>query len=218
MSHNSFDDSVVSRLGDNVSARQDSAISINSLTANDFKDYDNISRRSDPISSRIDSLTIDNIPGLQTKGRGGLSARGDDYFGTIEMKPAFEMKPRPNSISDFDFGIRDRPTRYPLPMEAVAHTGESALHQLNERIVNKAVAKVQESMTPAEKQALNKDSEKYAEQMRKYEEEMKTAMTQKWFNRRPEDWPRPPEKPQSLVKYEAAIDREIALLVKRASV
>lgn len=218
MSHNSFDDPVVSRFGDNVSAVQDSAISINSLTASDFRDYSNITRRTDPISSQYDTLTVDNIPGVQIKGRGGLSSRPDDYIGIIEMKPAFEMTPRPVTISDIDFGTRDRPTRYPLPMEAVAHTGESALHQLNERIVSKAVAKVQDSMTPAEKLALNKDSEKYAEQMRKYEEEMKTAMMQKWFNRRPEDWPKPPEKPQSLVKYEAAIDREIALLVKRASV
>ncbi len=215
MSQNSFDDAVLSRFDDSVSVHQDNAISINSLTSADFRDYNNVSRRTDPISSKYDTLTVDDIPGLQFKGRGGLSARPDDYISIIEMKPAFEMEPRPIKISDIDFGSLDRPNRYPLPMEAVAQTGESALQQLNQRIINKAVAKVQESMTPAEKQELNKDAAKYAEQMRKYEEELRAASMQYLYRRGPDDGPKLPEKPKSLVKYEEAIDREIERVARR---
>jgi len=45
----------------------------------------------------------------------------------------------------------DRPSRYPLPADGVHASGESALADLNQRIVSKAVAKVQDSMTPGEK-------------------------------------------------------------------
>lgn len=216
MSQNSFDDAVLSRFEDSVSTHQDNGITINSLTAGDFKDYNNVSRRTDPISSKYDTLTVDDIPGLQFKGRGGLSARPDDYIGIIELKPVGELKPRPITISDIDLGNSDRPSRYPLPMEAVVQTGETALEQLNQRIINKAVAKVQESMTPAEKHDLNKDAAKYAQQMREYELQMSLDIM-KHFHRRPEDWPKPPEKPKSLVKYEEAIDREIERVVRRLS-
>ncbi len=217
MSQNSFDDAVLSRFEDGASKHQDNGITINSLTAGDFKDYNNLARRTDPISSAIDTLTVYDIPGVQIKGRGGLTARPDDYIGIIELKPVGELKPRPTMITDIGFGTSDTPSRYPLPMEAVTQAGETALEQLNQRIINKAVAKVQESMTPSEKHELNKDAAKYAEQMREYEKQMSLEMMMKLFHRRPEDWPKPPEKPKSMVKYEEAIDREIERAVRRLS-
>lgn len=217
MSNNSFDDVISARPEFTSANNQDNAITINSLTAEDFRDYNNFSRRTDPISSRIDAFTGDDVPGVKIKGRGGIFARPDDLIGIIDINPAFEMTPKPNFLSDDYFGTSDRPIRYPLPMEAVTLTGESALQQLNQRIVDQAVKKVQDSMTPQEKQQLNKDADKYAEAMREYEKEMRQAEMQR-FMRRPEDWPKPPAKPQSLIKYEEAVDKEIERLVKRASV
>lgn len=182
MSQNSFDEAVLSRFEDSGSAHQDNGITINSLTAGDFKDYHSAKR--------------------------GLSASHDNFIGIIEMKPVGELKPRPTTVSDADAGTSDHPSRYPLPMEALAQTGESPLEQLNQRIINNAVTKVQESMTPAELKDLTKDTFKYAQQLHVYEEEMQLASI-KHFHHRPDGWPQAPEKPKSLVKYEEAIDREI---------
>lgn len=194
MSHNSFDDAVLARLDEGVSAHQsENLISINSLTKTDFEDYN--ARRSDPVSGLVEFGDI-KLPGV------------------IDEKPFGGFKPGVTPVSLTEFGINDRPTKYPLPLEASQPSGESALHALNERIINKAVAKVQESMTPAEKEALNKDAAKYAEAMRQYEKEERAAMMQHYF-RGPNDWPKPPEKPKSLVKYEEAIDREIERAARR---
>lgn len=206
MSHNSFDDAVLARLDEGVSSHQDSAISINSLSANDFKDYDT-AKRYDPVSGVASMADFrDDV----------ISLKPFDVSGLVGERPFAGMRPGFGQLPAIEIGFNDRPTKYPLPEVGVL-AGETALNALNERIINKAVAKVQESMTPAEKQELNKDSLKYAEQMRKYEEEMKAAMMQHWFRRRPEDWPQPPEKPKSLVKYEEAIDREVERLAKKAT-
>jgi hypothetical protein len=220
MSNNSFDDAVSARPEYSFASTADSGISINSLTAGDFRDFNSssIAKRYDPISgvATMSDLLSDKAPGITFKPRDGLTIVNVDNIDIIELKPAFEMTPKPITIFDGDKGF-DRPSRYPLPIEQVAASGEVLLHQLNERITAQAVKNVQDSMTPQEKQQLNKDAEKYAEALRKYEEEMRQARMQ-YFYRREEDWPKMPAKPQSMVKYEEAIDKEIARLVKRVSV
>jgi hypothetical protein len=228
MSHNSFDDAVLSRFeSPSASATNDNAISINSLSHDDFKNYDT-AKRYDPISGvatmaelyseKLPGLIQEKLPGLSFKPTDNFDRFPDNHIGIIELKPAFDkppfdLKPRPGSLIDIDRGF-DRPSRYPLPVEQLTPTGEGALQQLNERITAQAVKKVQDSMTPQEKHQLNKDAEKYSEEMRKYEEQMSREMMMKHF-RRPEDWPSPPEKPQSMVKYEQAIDKEIEKIVRR---
>lgn len=195
MSHNSFDDAVLARLDEGISSHPvDNAISINSLTRADFQDFS--ARRSDPVSGYIELGTL-KLPAA------------------IDEKPFVGFKPG-LPISLTDFGITDRPTKYPLPQEVSVPGGETALQELNQKIINKAVAKVQDSMSPAEKETLNKDAAKYAEEMRKYEKEEQAALMQHYF-RGPNDWPKAPQKPQSLVKYEAAIDREIERMAKNAT-
>lgn len=220
MSNNSFDDAVSARPEYTSVGTAESSISINSLTAGDFRDFNSssIAKRYDPISgvATMSDLLSDNAPAITFKPRDGFTTVTVDNVGTIDFKPAFEVNPKPITIFDVDKGS-DRPSRYPLPIEQVAVTGDSALHQLNERITAQAVKKVQDSMTPQEKQQLNKDAEKYAEAMKKYEEEMRQARMQHFF-RREEDWPKMPAKPPSMVKYEEAIDKEIARLVKRIAV
>jgi hypothetical protein len=196
MSHNSFDDAVLARLDEGIPSHPaDNLISINSLSRTDFQDFS--ARRADPVSGYIELGTL-KLPGV------------------IDEKPFVSFKPGLVPVALTEFGINDRPTKYPLPLEASQLSGETALNELNQRIINKAVAKVQDSMTPAEKEALNKDAAKYAEEMRQYEKEERAAMMQHYF-RGPNDWPKAPEKPKSLVKYEAAIDREIERMARNAT-
>ncbi len=219
MSHNSFDDAALARLDAGTSSRQDSEISINSLSTSDFKDYDT-ARRNYPVTgmpSMADFSITEKFPGVNLKPIDLISLKPLDVTGLPGERPLAGTRPGFGQLPAIEIGINDRPTKYPLPEDIRFVGGETSLSVLNQRIINKAVAKVQESMTPAEKQELNKDAVKYAEQMRKHEEAMKVAMTQKWFNRREEDWPQPPEKPKSLVKYEQAVDREVERLVKKAT-
>lgn len=205
MSHNSFDDAIVTRLDSSFTQSDTNAITINSLSVNDFKEFD-YSRFTGRLSGTGDIARSD----IYKSTEGGFThfSGKDIDINIIELKPIFEGKT----------GIRgseiDCPSKYPIPVEAEQQTGESALHRLNERITDNAVKKVQERMTPAEKRELNRDAEKYAEAMRKYEEEMRTAMMQHWL-RGPNDWPKFPAKPQSIVKYEEAVDKEIEKTVRR---
>ena len=195
MSHDSFDDAALARLDSGSSSQQkDNAISINSLTANDFREYDR-GKRAEPVILH------------------GFGVTGD-FPGAIEEKPFGVMKPGVIQVPNIEFGVGDKPFKYPLPQEVSAAGGETALGELTQRITNKAVAKVQESMSPAEKEALNKDTEKYAEEMRKYQDKVNESSIQLFYRSRSEQWPQPPHKPQSLVNYEQAIDKEIERMVK----
>lgn len=211
MANHSFDDAVVSRFDDSASSDKN-ALNINALSADDFKDF-NALKRYDPISGiavmpKYDFSGLKDpeiiIAPLATAGKPELP------HGLVPIKePAFTHLP------GFDITNRgDGISRYPLPEDVSVASGESALSVLNQRIINKAVAKVQESMTPKEKQELNRDAQKYAEQMKDYEKQMKIALVQDFF-RKPEDWPKPPAKPQSMVKYEEAVDREIQQITKK---
>ena len=182
------------------SPQQDNVILINSLTTADFKDY--TARRSDPISG------FANLDGFQVINK---------YPGLIDEKPLLSLRSGMIPVPLTELAFSDKPFKYPLPQEVSVLGSESAFGELNQRIINKAVAKVQDSMTSAEKQQLDKDTTKYAEEMRQYEKEERNSLMQHYF-RGPNDWPKPPQKPQSLVKYEEPIDREIERMAKRATV
>ena len=212
MSNNTFDNAVSLRMDDTSAGGRENSISINSLTTADFKDY----KQNDPYS----------VLGVPPSYIGLLpeSPFGNIDPGIVEIKPHFggiqggrpfgDRDPIFTGLPGIEISVGDRPSKYPLPADGVQVSGETALGELNQRIVNKAVAKVQDSMTPAEKHTLNQDSQKYAEQMKRYEQEMRSAETQMWF-RGPNDWPKPPAKPQSIVKYEEAVDKEIERITKR---
>ncbi|MCA9804873.1 MAG: hypothetical protein KC777_23045 [Cyanobacteria bacterium HKST-UBA02] len=98
-------------------------------------------------------------------------------------------------------------------VDGLEQTEDSPLSRMNEAITSKAEETVRGSMSPAEKAKLSEDSRKYGEDQKHYEEEMRTAMMQNWL-RGPDDWPKAPAKPESMVRYEAAVQREITAITR----
>lgn len=108
--------------------------------------------------------------------------------------------------------IWNRPSKYALPKDERPICDQTPFQQLEQKITEQAISQVQGRMTPEEKHALNEDARSFAIKMELYEKEMERERLMLFF-RRPEDWPKPPQKPESIVKYEKAIDNEIGKIV-----
>jgi hypothetical protein len=85
--------------------------------------------------------------------------------------------------------------------------GEFPLLQLHDKIKDKATANVEKNMSTEEIAQLTKDTAKYAEEMKEYDK--RYAM---FAGLNP---PKPPEAPESVKRYEAAVATETVKLTKR---
>jgi len=132
-----------------------------------------------------------------------------------KLYPVNAAQPNENAISmagDSIYAGNDRLTPYKLPeVEIQQPSGQGSLDDLNQRITNKATDNVQKNMTLEEKKRLNEDAMKYAKEMEEYQEHMRHVMT--GTGGIGLDDPAP-QKPESLVKYEQAIDKEINKIVQ----
>jgi hypothetical protein len=147
---------------------------------------DRLAQQSSDTVSRSDYINVDNI------WEHGVSGRPT-------MMPVF------NSEGDLGSGV----IRYPLPSTdkgASEVPGEVTLQDLNQKIVAKAVANVEKTMTPKEKEELAKDSEQYAKDMKEWKQSFVT-----FIGMNP---PKPPAEPESLRRYEQAVDREVDKITK----
>jgi hypothetical protein len=186
---------------------------INSLSHGDFKEAFSLLNRktTEGLAQLNDTLSMSSL--WQT-------AKLPDTSHIIEMP--FAGADRLLPISGIKPGdISGKPGgdifKYPLPIagESGVVSGDSALAQLNQKIVDQAVKTVQERMTPQEIRQLNKDAVKYAEEMRKYEEAHKAEMMQEYFRTREDQWLQPPLMPESLKKYQDAVDQEIGKIATK---
>jgi hypothetical protein len=137
------------------------------------------------------------------------------YKGLPELYPINAAQPSENSISMGGGSIysgNDRLTPFKLPeVEIQQSSGQGSLDGLSQRITDKATDNVQKHMTPEEKKHLNEDATKYAKEMDEYKEHMRHVMM--GTGGIGLDDPAP-KKPESLVKYEQAIDKEIKKIVQ----
>jgi hypothetical protein len=106
--------------------------------------------------------------------------------------------------------VKSGAIKYPLTSTGdgqVDMPGEFTLHGLNEKIKETAVSNVEKTMSPKEREQLATDSAQYAEAMKRYDRQ-----TKYFIGMHP---PSPPAQPDSLRRYEQAIDHEIANLSKK---
>lgn len=102
-------------------------------------------------------------------------------------------------------------SRYPLPkVEVNQYSGEASLEELNKQIRQRALETVQGRMSPEEKRKLNEDSQIYEKEVAAYKKYMRGVMM--GTGGLGLDTP-PPPKPESIQRYERAIDNEIKRLV-----
>lgn len=115
-------------------------------------------------------------------------------------------------IKDGPFISQESPIKYPLPNDGIVATPDEQFERLKQKITSQAVDNVLKAMTPQERKQLDKDAAAYEQAMHDYAERMRWRMA---GTGGPRLDPKPPEKPESVRSYEAAVDKEITTLIQK---